>query len=231
MMPPTEPRAALRVAGLCKRYRSGAATLEVLRDVSFELGATGSLAVTGPSGSGKSTLLHILGTLEAPSAGRVEIAGVDPFELGEGALARFRNARIGFVFQEHHLLPQYDVVENLLLPTLAFPRALRPDAAHARALELIEKVGLGARTRHRPPELSGGERQRVAVARALIMRPELLLCDEPTGSLDARTGAAVAELLFELQAQEPRSLVIVTHSERLAARCGQRLELRDGRLG
>ncbi len=184
------------------------------------------MAITGPSGSGKSTLLHIIGTLEPPSDGHIDIDGEDPFSLQEGALARFRNRGIGFVFQNHQLLPQYSVLENVLMPVLAFARI---DAdARARGLELLEGVGLEERAHHTPAELSGGECQRAAVARALMNRPGLLLCDEPTGNLDHSTAEAVAGLLFELHRAEDNMLIVVSHSMDIAARCGRRLELRDG---
>jgi lipoprotein-releasing system ATP-binding protein len=217
----------VRAVEIARSFRLGGETVEVLRGVSFALAAGEALAVTGPSGSGKSTLLHLLGTLDAPDAGRVEIDGRDPAGLAEPELARFRNRAIGFVFQEHYLLPQYTVLENTLLPALAFPgdRA----AARARARELLERVGLGHRLRHRPAELSGGERQRVAVARALVNRPGLLLCDEPTGSLDRDHAGAVAALLFELHREEGAALVVVTHDEALAARLPRRCRLVDGR--
>jgi lipoprotein-releasing system ATP-binding protein len=232
---PADP-AGLAAHALAKRYETGGEPVAVLAEVSFELYPGEALAVTGPSGSGKSTLLHLLGTLDRPTSGRLLIAGRDPFALAEPELARFRNAAIGFVFQDHHLLPQYSVLENVLLPTLAFPGKER--AAEDRARRLLARVGLAHRLAHRPAELSGGERQRVAVARALIQRPTLLLCDEPTGNLDRKTAAAVADLLFELHAEgggeEPRAgavsiLVVVTHSPEIAARFGRRMELAEGR--
>ena len=185
------------------------------------------MAVTGPSGSGKSTLLHLIGTLDEPTGGSLEVDGADPFALGETDLARFRNDVIGFVFQDHHLLPQLDVLENVLLPTLAF--GAPGDDDEERARDLIERVGLSHRLGHRPGQLSGGERQRAAVARALIRRPRLLLCDEPTGGLDRTTAGAVADLLFELHRQEGALLLLATHHEGLAGRCDRVLELRDGR--
>jgi lipoprotein-releasing system ATP-binding protein len=173
-------------------------------------------------------LLYILGTLDRPTTGSVAFDGQDPFALAEPDLAAFRNRRIGFVFQEHHLLPQCSVLENVLLPTLANGR---PDAAAIdRATSLIERVGLGHRTTHRPAELSGGERQRVAIARALVERPSLLLADEPTGNLDRTTAAAVGRLLVELQAAENTMLIAVTHSPDLAAVMQQRFELDQGQL-
>jgi lipoprotein-releasing system ATP-binding protein len=192
--------------------------------VSFEILSQESLAITGPSGCGKSTLLHILGTLDVPSAGRVDMDGKDPFALSEPDLAKFRNQEIGFVFQEHHLLPQYSVLENVLVPTLAFGGASQEDEAR----ELIDRVGLGHRVDHRPAELSGGERQRTAVARALINKPSLLLCDEPTGSLDGARAGEVADLLFELHVQEGNILIGVTHSLEMAARFARRFELQEG---
>lgn len=203
---------------------TGAARVDVLHRVSFALDKGQSLAVVGPSGAGKSTLLHILGTLDRPDSGSVRLDGEDPFALDEKETARFRNRRIGFVFQDHHLLPQYDALENVLLPTLAFGG---DPGAGARAQELLEAVGLGHRLNHRPAALSGGERQRVAVARALINRPTLVLCDEPTGNLDGETAGAVADLLFDLHGSD-RILIIVSHDPALAARCDRRLELRDG---
>ncbi len=200
--------------------------VSVLRDVSFEMARGQSAAIVGPSGSGKSTLLHVLGTLDQPSSGRVEIDGRDPYTLEEKDLARFRNRGIGFVFQDHHLLPQYSVMENVLIPTLAFRDGGRDAPDRARAL--IERVGLAHRINHRPAALSGGERQRVAVARALVNRPSLLLCDEPTGSLDRARADEVGDLLFELHTQEQTILIGVTHSLEMAARFERRLELREG---
>ncbi len=222
---------SLDVSGVRKHYATAYDRLEVLRGISFRLAAGDSLAITGPSGSGKSTLLQIIGTLDEPSAGTVVINGRQPFELPEPELARFRNSTVGFVFQEHYLLPQYSVLENVLVPALAFaPRRKTAGAAEApreRALGLIERVGLTDRLEHRPAELSGGERQRVAVARALINRPSLLLCDEPTGSLDQATAGAVGDLLAELGGDDS-ILIVVTHSLELAGRFGRRFELREG---
>jgi lipoprotein-releasing system ATP-binding protein len=184
-------------------------------------------AVTGPSGSGKSTLLHLIGGLDRPSGGSIRIDGDEPYDLPEGQLARFRNRKIGFIFQGHHLLPQYSVLENVLLPALAFPGDR--SAARKRAGELLERVGLSHRLDHRPAELSGGERQRAAVARALVNRPGILLGDEPTGSLDNKTAESVASLLFDLHRDEGTILIVVTHNLELAGRFGRRMELQDGR--
>ena len=210
----------LKVSNISKDF----GPVQVLRNISFTLTDGTSVAITGPSGSGKSTLLHIVGTLEAPSSGRVEINNTDPFQLSEPELARYRNAVIGFVFQDHHLLPQYSVLENVLIPTLVFKQ--QSDATQ-RAHELLKRVGLTQRLSHRPPELSGGERQRVAIARALINQPSILLCDEPTGNLDTTTSETIADLLFELHGVEQNILIVVTHNLELASRFQQRLQLAD----
>lgn len=220
----------LRVRDVHKRFETASEPVEVLRGISFELREGEALAVTGPSGSGKSTLLHLIGSLDRPSAGTIEIDGTDPFRLPEPELAWFRNRTIGFVFQDSHLLPQYTLLENVLVPALAFPgRGMEARSAEARATELLKRVGLGHRLGHRPGELSGGERQRAAVARALLNRPRLLLCDEPTGSLDRVAAASVADLLFELHETERTILIAVTHSLDLAARFTRRCELVEGR--
>jgi lipoprotein-releasing system ATP-binding protein len=217
----------LRAESISKRYSTRAGELTVLRDVSLELAPGAAAVIVGPSGAGKSTLLNILGTLDRPTSGRVELDGSDPLSLPPRALARFRNRMIGFVFQNHHLLPQCSVLENVILPTLAGRPA--PDAEQ-RARLLIERVGLSARSDHRPAELSGGERQRVAIARALINRPRLVLADEPTGNLDRATGERVADLLVELLRDQDVMLVLVTHNEALAARFDARHALVDGAL-
>jgi lipoprotein-releasing system ATP-binding protein len=218
---------ALTVTDLHKRYDTAAGPLAILEGVSFTLPAGEAMAVVGPSGSGKSTLLSILGTLEPPSAGTVTLGDVDPFRLDEDQRAAFRNARVGFVFQDHALLPQCSALENVLIPTLVSPRR---DGHEARARALLEAVGLRDRLGHRPAELSGGERQRVAVARALILEPDLLLCDEPTGNLDPRSAETVAEMLLDLHRRRGAVLVLVTHSPELAARVPIRRVLREGRL-
>jgi lipoprotein-releasing system ATP-binding protein len=212
---------------LTKTYSGPAGPLTVLDGVSLELAAGDALAVTGPSGSGKSTLLYVLGTLEPPTRGAVRIGGRDPFQLDDAALAAFRNQAIGFVFQDHCLLPQCTVLENVLVPTLVAADAGDYDA---RARSLLERVGLKDRVAHRPAELSGGEKQRVALARALVMQPAVLLCDEPTGNLDRRTADAVAALLMELHAGERTVLIVVTHSPDLAARFPLRRRMAEGRL-
>ena len=207
----------LVLEGVTKEYTTPHHTVRVLDGIDARLEPGSAAVITGPSGSGKSTLLHIVGGLEVPTSGRVIVDGEDPHRLDEPELARFRNRAIGFVFQDHHLLPQFDVLQNVVLPTLA-AGAPAADGAVGRARRLLEAVGLAERASHRPAELSGGERQRVAIARALINRPSLLLCDEPTGNLDQRTADAVADLLFGLHAEEGGSMVVVTHSQELAAR-------------
>jgi lipoprotein-releasing system ATP-binding protein len=220
---------SLVAAGLSKEYPTRAGPLPVLRGVDLTLARGDALAVTGPSGSGKSTLLHLLGTLDRPTRGRVTLDGTDPFALPEPDLAAFRNRRVGFVFQDHHLLPQCSVLENVLVPTLV-SRDTAPADTEAYARQLLDRVGLGGRLDHRPAELSGGERQRVAVARALVLKPVLLLADEPTGNLDRKNAAAVGELLLDLHRQENTVLVVVTHSADLARMFPRRAEVDDGTL-
>ena len=210
-----------------KRFPTRSEDLVVLRGMSLTLSVGDSAVIMGPSGSGKSTILNILGTLEPPSAGRVTIEDCDPFALSERELARFRNQRVGFIFQDQHLLGQCSVLENVLLPTLAMPG--RPDAT-ARARDLLDRVGLADRLDHRPAELSGGERQRVAIARALINHPAVLLADEPTGNLDRKTADRIAALLAEIHRDENVTLVVVTHSPELADRFAQRYDVVDGTL-
>jgi lipoprotein-releasing system ATP-binding protein len=217
----------LQVTELTKDYPTARGPLRVLDRVTLTLKPGDAIAVMGPSGSGKSSLLYILGALEAPTSGRITVDGRDPFALEAKALAAFRNEQIGFVFQDHCLLPQCTVLENVLIPTLVAPK---PAADAARAKELISQVGLTERIDHRPGELSGGERQRVALARALIRNPRLLLCDEPTGNLDHAAAAMVADLLLDLDRAKQAILIVVTHSAELAARLPQRFELRDGAL-
>ncbi|HKQ54086.1 MAG TPA: ABC transporter ATP-binding protein [Pyrinomonadaceae bacterium] len=218
----------LEVVNLSKSYPAPQGQLSILEDVSLSLKRGEAAAITGPSGSGKSTLLYILGALEPPSAGSVRLDGQDPFRLKERELAAFRNKEIGFIFQDHCLLPQCSVIENVLTPTLV----ARADGEETRrrALALLEQVGLSHRIEHRPAELSGGEKQRVALARALVMRPLLLLCDEPTGNLDHKSADVVASLLLELHRQQETILLVVTHSAELAARFPTRYELTEGKL-
>lgn len=218
----------LEVAHLTKDYPTPRGPLPVLSDVSFTLAPGEAAAIMGPSGSGKSSLLYVLGALEPPTSGTVTLDGRDPFQLPADELAAFRNTAIGFVFQDHCLLPQCTVLENVLIPTLVASGA--EDHSTERAHELIEQVGLADRVDHRPGELSGGERQRVAIARALIRRPRLVLCDEPTGNLDRAAADNVASLLLDLHSRQQTMLVVVTHSASLASRLPVRFELIDRRL-
>jgi lipoprotein-releasing system ATP-binding protein len=204
----------------------------VLEDVTFSLQPGDAAAITGPSGSGKSSLLYMLGALEPPSVGRIALGGLNPFGLRPPELADFRNARIGFVFQDHCLLPQCSVLENVLVPTLVAKRGAGGGAEEdvRRAQALLEQVGLASRLDHRPGQLSGGERQRVAVARALIRQPDLLLCDEPTGNLDQASASTVASLLLDLHRRQRNILIVVTHNVQLASEFPIRFEIAAGRL-
>ncbi|SRR5579871_650255 len=217
----------LEVRQVSKSYATPRGLLRILDNVSLSLSRGDAVAIMGPSGSGKSTLLYLLGALEPPTSGTVTLDGRNPFELSEKELAAFRNKQVGFVFQDHCLLPQCSVIENVLVPTLV------TDARHgveARARELVERVGLMDRMDHRPGELSGGEQQRVAMARALIREPLLLLCDEPTGNLDHQSAEAVATMLLDLHRNQRTILVVVTHNPELASRFPLRLALADGHL-
>ncbi|MDE0735384.1 MAG: ABC transporter ATP-binding protein [Pirellulaceae bacterium] len=219
----------LSVTNVSKQYPTRGEPLEVLCNVSLELAAGQNLAIIGPSGCGKSTLLHLLGTLDTPTSGKIELNGQDPFQLDEPGLADFRNHNIGFIFQEHHLLPQLSVLENVLIPALA---SGEPSADIVqRAHDLIQRVGLEDRIGHRPAELSGGERERAAVARSLLHQPTLLLADEPTGNLDRTNAQQVARLLLEIQQQEQTILIVVTHSNELASQLQEQRTLDDGQLG
>jgi ABC-type lipoprotein export system ATPase subunit len=226
------PAPLLKLAGVTKTYDAPdkAGALTVLQDVSLDVARGESLAIVGPSGSGKSTLLHIMGTLDHPSSGSVALDGQDLGALDDRRLAAVRNRQVGFVFQAHYLLPQCTVLENVLVPTLALPKGKERDGAGELAVRLLKRVGLGERTGHRPGELSGGERQRVAVVRALINQPQLLLADEPTGSLDHMSSQQLGQLLLELNREEGVTLIVVTHALDLARLMGRVLELRDGRL-
>lgn len=217
----------LTVTDLSKEYPTARGPLRVLSHVSLDLAPGDAAAIMGPSGTGKSSLLYILGGLEPPTSGIVTLDGTNPYQLGERALAAFRNKSVGFVFQDHCLLPQCTVLENVLVPTL-----VAPDRAHdeTRARDLIQRVGLADRIDHRPAALSGGERQRVAIARALVRQPRLLLCDEPTGNLDRSAADNVAQVLLDLHGAQRTILVIVTHSPQLAERVPRRFQLRDSAL-
>lgn len=220
--------AGLSIADLHKEYPTPAEPLVVLRGVSFNLAPGDRLAIVGPSGSGKSTLLNIIGTLDEPTSGSVTLAGVNPFSLKPNALAKFRSTRIGFVFQDHHLLPQCNALENVLVPRLALGNVGKSDVD--RASELLQQVGLEGRATHLPAELSGGERQRVSIARALMNSPQLLLCDEPTGNLDTKTGNAIGELVTRLAEKSKAILVVVTHSVALAEMFPRKMGMVDGML-
>ena len=216
---------------ITKSYPAPRGALAILSGISLTLSRGDAVAIMGPSGSGKSTLLYILGALEPPTSGTVTLDGQNPFDLGERAQAAFRNAHVGFVFQDHSLLPQCSVLENVLIPTLAAPSGQgHPVDDERRAREILSQVGLADRLDHRPGELSGGEKQRAAVARALIRNPSVLLCDEPTGNLDRTSAGAVAQLLLDLHAHHKTVLVVVTHSLALAERFPTRYEMDGGRL-
>ncbi len=218
----------VRIQGLTKTYLMGDRRLEVLRGIDLEIAPGELVALTGPSGAGKSTFLHLLGTLDVPTGGRILFDDADPFERGEEGLAAFRNETVGFVFQSHHLLPEFTALENAMMPALIrrVPRA----EARRRAAEMLALVGLADRVDHHPGELSGGEQQRVALARALCLRPRLLLADEPTGNLDPATAEGIHSLLADLNARMGITAVVVTHNERLAAALPRRLRLERGRL-
>jgi lipoprotein-releasing system ATP-binding protein len=218
----------LQVTHVSKTYPSPRGRLDVLDDVSFSLAAGEAAAITGPSGSGKTSLLCVLGALDPPSSGTVTLDGRNPFRLPPEQVAEFRNAQIGFVFQDHCLLPQCSVLENVLIPTLVARGSGDQDMRRARAL--IEQVGLADRIDHRPAALSGGEKQRVAIARALVRQPRLVLCDEPTGNLDQATAASVAALLMDLHRRQQNILIVVTHSERLSGQFPIRFEIAEKRL-
>ena len=221
----------LKVSNVSKHYSTPRGPLVVLSDVTFDLAPGEAAVVTGPSGSGKSSLLHVLGALDPPSSGTVTLHGRNAFALTPAAMAKFRNTDVGFVFQDHCLLPQCSVLENVLVPTLVAPKRNGEAADDVRrARLLIEQVGLADRIDHRPGELSGGEKQRVAIARALIRQPRLVLCDEPTGNLDQESASIVASLLLNLHQHQQNILIVVTHSERLASQFPIRFEIADRRL-
>ncbi len=220
----------LRLDRVAKSYDSGAGAIRILDTISLEILSGESVAIIGPSGSGKSTLLNLIGTLDKPTSGKVFLEGDDLSAHSDEKLAEIRNLRIGFIFQSHHLLPQCSVLENVLVPTLAAKDKLLRDGAAERGIQLLKRVGLGERLTHRPGQLSGGERQRVAVVRALINRPKLLLADEPTGSLDRTSSQQLTQLLTELNREENVTLILVTHALDLAEKMQRQLELRDGRL-
>ncbi|MEO8212039.1 MAG: ABC transporter ATP-binding protein [Myxococcales bacterium] len=228
MSTPAPAGAHVVVRGLTKVFEHTGRTLPVLRGLEFEIHPGEIVSVVGASGAGKSTLLHVLGTIDLPTAGTILFDGVDVTRMGPAALAEFRNRQIGFVFQFHHLLPEFTALENAMMPgmILRLPRA----ECVARARAILTRLGLGERLTHRPGELSGGEQQRVALARALVLHPRLLLADEPTGNLDTKTGREMHELFFQLNRELGMTLLIVTHNPELAAQTGRRMRMVDGML-
>ena len=224
----TKKEILLSASGLTKVYQGRAEAVEVFKGLDLEVGRGEMVAVVGESGSGKSTLLHLLGGLDRPNAGSVKIGQIDITKSTELDLARFRNRQIGFIFQFHHLLPEFSAIENVMMPLLIGGELKQ--SAQIRAFDLLKRIGLGERIEHRPGELSGGEQQRVALARAIARSPQILLADEPTGNLDQRTGDEVRQLIRQLQIEERMSAIIVTHNERLAENCDRILRLENGRL-
>ena len=216
----------VRIEGLSKRFQKGEHVIEVLRDVNLRIGAGERVAILGKSGSGKSTFLHVLGTLDKPTTGRIWFNDEDVFQRSGAQLDALRNREVGFVFQFHHLLPDHDALRNVMMPALI--SGASPAQANERAELLLRRVGLGHRMTHRPSRLSGGEQQRVAIARAMMRKPNLLLADEPTGNLDPHTADDVLEAMLELNAEAGSTLVVVTHSDELAARFPRRLKLVEG---
>ena len=224
----TSPVGLVRIEGLTRSFQKDGQTIDVLRGIDLSIAAGESVSIMGRSGAGKSTFLQILGTLDRPTSGKVWVDGQDVFAMKEKALSSFRGQSVGFVFQFHHLLPEFTTIENTAMPALI--ARIPKSEAHGRAREMLERVGLSHRLGHRPGELSGGEQQRVALARALVMRPRLILADEPTGNLDDETGRSIMELLTEVNEQLGAALVVVTHNPLLAARMRRRLVMDAGCL-
>lgn len=218
----------IQVTGLHKSFPMGEQIVTVLKGINLSIQRGELIAVVGASGAGKSTLLHILGLLDRPTTGTVRFEGQDLFQFSESAQAEFRNKRIGFVFQFHHLLPEFTALENTCMPALIQRR--QPDEVEAEAAAILKEVGLGARLHHKPGELSGGEQQRVAVARALLQKPDLVLADEPTGNLDTHTGEALFNLMRELNKARGTTFVIVTHNDKLSAQADRIVHMQDGQI-
>jgi lipoprotein-releasing system ATP-binding protein len=226
--PKSEGDGLIRIEGLCKHFETGDARIEVLKGVDLSLDSGDCVAIVGQSGVGKSTLLHILGTLDHPTSGSMRYRGEEVFDRSSEQLAALRNRFLGFVFQFHHLLPEFSAIENVMMPGLLQRRSA--DEMRERAGQILGEVGLSHRLSHAVGKLSGGERQRVAVARALVLEPPVVLADEPTGNLDPATGEHVADLLFEMNRLHGTTLIVVTHSARMAEKLGRTLVLVDGRL-
>ena len=220
----------LEATGLYKTYHQAAKELHVLRGIDLKVRAGDIVAIVGPSGAGKSTLLHILGGLDQPTAGNVSLNGQDIYALNEVQRARIRNAKVGFIFQFYHLLPEFTALENVILPAIVKENAKNDNALRAKASGLLERVGLTERAAHKPNQLSGGEQQRIAIARALVNEPEIVLCDEPTGNLDSESGQGIIKLLLELNKKNNQTLVIVTHDENIARIARIVIRMRDGKL-